>query len=305
MAGLRGELTLREIKNTKAAEASSLNRFDFFPTAHMSYPVSKKADVTASYSRRINRPSGRDLDPTPTYYSQYAIRIGNPDLEPEYTNSFELGALKRFGKGRSFLSADLFHRITNNKIDRTAELGEDGVIYYYTDNFDKDYSTGIELTGNLALKEWMILNASTNVYRYRVSGELDGQAIERKSTNWGGRLNATFKPADNSRFQVTAFFRGPSVTAQGESKAMFFSNLSYRHEFFQKKLSATLSWRDPFGTARFERELYGENFVSDFRYEREPRVVYLTLSYKINNFKEKRGNGQRSGGGMDMGGGEF
>lgn len=304
MGGLRGELTLREIMNSKAAEASSLNRFDLFPTAHVSYPLTDKADLTASYSRRINRPSGRDLDPTPSYYNRYTIRFGNPDLKPEYTNSYEIGMLKRFGQGRSFVSADVFRRVTNNKIDRTQKLGEDGVTYLYTDNFDKDYATGVEGTGNLNYNEWLILNASMDVFHYRITGDLDGEAFDRESTNWGGRLNSTFKFAENSRFQVTAFLRGPSVSAQGETKAMFFSNFSYRHEFLDKKLSATISMRDPFGTARFERETTGDNFSSYFRWEREPRVVLLTLSYKINNFKEdRRGNG--GDGGMDMGGGEY
>jgi len=304
MGGLRGELTLREIKNSKADEASTLNRFDFFPTAHTSYPLTEKTDITASYSRRINRPNGRDLDPTPSYYNRYTIRFGNPDLKPEYTNSYEIGMLKRFGEGRSFVSADLFRRVTNNKIDRTERLGEDGVFYLYTDNFDKDYATGMEVTGNLNYNEWLIMNASMNLFHYRITGDLDGESIDRESTNWGGRLNTTFKFAENSRFQITAFFRGPSVSAQGETKAMFFSNFSYRHEFFNKKLSATLSMRDPFGTARFERETIDTNFKNHFRWEREPRVVLLTLSYKINNFKEDRG-GNRGDGGMDMGGGEY
>uniref|UniRef100_UPI003216568C outer membrane beta-barrel family protein n=1 Tax=uncultured Draconibacterium sp. TaxID=1573823 RepID=UPI003216568C len=304
MGGLRGELTLREIKNTKADKPSSLNRFDFFPTAHFSYPLSKKSELTTSYSRRINRPRGWDLDPTPNYYNRYAIRFGNPGLKPEYTNSYEIGLLKRLGEGRSFISADLFRRVTNNKIDRTTEQGENGIFYFYTDNFDKDYATGVEVTGNLAYKKWLMFNASTNVFHYRITGDIDGESIDRESTNWGGRMNTTFKFAENSRFQITAFFRSPSVSAQGESKAMFFSNLSYRHEFLDKKLSATLSFRDPLGTARFERESYSPTFYNSFRWEREPRVVMLTLSYKINNFKEdRRSNGD--GGGMNMEGGEF
>lgn len=305
MGGLRGELTQREIKNTKAEKPSSLNRFDLFPTAHISYPINKKTDITSSYSRRINRPSGRDLDPTPNYYSRYAIRFGNPDLKPEYTNSYEIGMLKRLGEGRSFISADLFRRVTNNKIDRTTVQGDDGIFYYYTDNFDKDYATGVEVTGNLAYKKWLILNASANLFNYRITGDINGESIDRESTNWGGRLNTTFKLAENSRFQVSAFFRGPSVSVQGESKAMFFSNLSYRHEFLDKKLSATLSVRDPLGTARFEREAYDTTFYNSFRWEREPRVVMLTLSYKINNFKEERRTGGNGGGGMNMEGGEF
>lgn len=305
MAGLRGELTIREIKNTNAENVSSLNRFDLFPTAHFSYPLAQTADVTASYSRRINRPSGRDLDPTPNYYNRYTIRFGNPDLKPEYTNSYELGLMKRFGETRSFMSADLFRRVTNNKIDRTQELGDDGIFYLYTDNFDKDYSTGLEVTGNWNYKKWLILNASVNVYNYKITGELNGESIDRESTNWGGRMNTTFKIADNSRFQLNAFFRGKSVSAQGESGAMFFTNISYRQEFMKKKLSATVSVRDPLGTGRFERTSYGDDFESWFRFEREPRVVMLTLSYKINNFKEDRGGNRGGGGDMDMGGGEF
>jgi len=304
MAGLRGELTIREIMNTRAAEASSLNRFDVFPTAHFSYPVHETTELMASYSRRINRPSGRDLDPMPTYYNRYTIRFGNPDLKPEYTNSFEIGAMKRFGNQRSYLSADVFRRVTNNKIDRTETLGDDGVFYLNTDNFDKDYATGVEVTGNLGVQEWLIVNASLSMFNYRITGVLDNVSFDRESTNWSGRMNSTFKFGENSRLQLTGYYRGPSVSAQGESKGMFYSNFSYRHEFFERKLSATLSLRDPFGTAKFERETQAENFNSSFRWEREPRVVMLTLSYKINNFKEERGN--RGGmGGMDMGGGEF
>lgn len=305
MGGLRGELTLREIKNTKTEKPSSLNRFDFFPTAHLSYPLNEKTDVTSSYSRRINRPSGRDLDPTPNYYNRYSIRFGNPDLKPEYTNSYEIGMLKRFGEGRSYVSADLFRRVTNNKIDRTTEQGENGVFYYYTDNFDKDYATGVEVTGNLAYKKWLIFNASANLFNYRITGDLNGESIDRESTNWGGRLNATFKLAENSRFQATAFFRGPSVSAQGDTEAMFFSDFSYRHEFLDKKLSATVSIRDPFGTAKYEGTSYDSTFLNSFRREREPRVVMLTLSYKINNFKDDHGSGGDGGGGMNMDGGEF
>lgn len=305
MAGLRGELTVREILNSNAESSSSLNRFDLFPTAHMSYALSSKTDLTASYSRRISRPSGRDLDPTPNYYDRYTIRYGNPDLKPEYTNSFEIGGIQRFGEGRSYISADLYRRITHNKIDRTETLGDDEVFYLYTDNFDKDYSTGMEFTGNLAYKKWLTLNASVDLYRYRITGELDGEAFDRKSTNWGGRLNSTFKFSDNSRLQLSAYYRGPSVSAQGESKSMFFSNISYRHEFWDNKLSATLKLRDPISAPHFENETYGDSFYTYSRREREARVLSLTLSYKINNFKEERGN-RGEGGDMDMDmGGEY
>lgn len=303
MAGLRSEFTIREIKNTNLDEVSSLNRFDLFPTFHSSYKLGENNEIMASYSRRINRPGGRDLDPNPTYYNRYTIRIGNPNLEPEYTNSYELGVLRRFG--RSYLSLDGFHRITNNKIDRY-ETFEDGIFYLRADNFHQDYATGGEITGNINVTDWLLINASASVYNYRLTGEINGNSIDRESTNWNSRINTTLKFSDNSRLQVNGFYRGPSVSAQGESKAFFYSNVSYRHEFFNRKLSATVSVRDPLGTAKFERESYGSDFNSWFQWKREPRVFMLTLSYRINNFKSESRNGGNGGeGGMEMDGGEF
>ena len=304
MAGLRGELTLRKIDNTNAQAVSELNRFDLFPTVHISYPIGENNEFMSSFSRRINRPGGWDLDPTPNYFNRYTIRFGNADLKPEYTNSYELGYMRRFG--RSYLSLDAFHRVTNNKIDRYSVLGDDGVYSLYTDNFDKDYATGLELTGNVNFAKWLIVNASTSMYRYRITGTLEGASVDRTSTNWTGRVNTTFRFSDNSRMQIQGFFRGPSVSAQGDRDAIIFTNVSYRQDFMKKKLTATVSVRDPFGTARFEGESYGDNFKRWFRWEREPRVVMLTLSYKLNNFKEDRNNGGEGGGGMDMdSGGEF
>ncbi len=303
MAGLRGELTFREIKNTNQGEASELNRFDLFPTFHSSYKIGEKNELMASYSRRINRPNGRDLDPNPNYYNRYTIRIGNPDLEPEYTDSYEVGALKRFG--RSYLSLDGFHRITRNKIDGYQTF-EDGIFYLRSGNFNKDYSTGVELTGNINFTEWLLVNATVSMYNYRLTGEINGNSVDRESTNWNGRMNTTLKFSENSRMQLNGFFRGPSVSPQGESKAMIFTNVSYRHEFFNKKLSATVSVRDPLGTGKFEQESYGPDFKSWFQFKREPRVVMLTLSYRINNFRsESRNGGDGGDGGMDMGDGEF
>ncbi|MDP3433295.1 MAG: outer membrane beta-barrel protein, partial [Bacteroidota bacterium] len=122
-------------------------------------------------------------------------------------------------------------------------------------------------------------------------------------TNYSGRLNTTIKFTPDSRMQLTGFYRGPSVSAQGDQKAMIFTNLSYRQDFMKKKFSATLSVRDILGTAKFEGTSFGDDFKSTFRMQREPRVVMLTLSYKINNYKMDRqapSEQQGEGGGDDM-----
>jgi outer membrane receptor protein involved in Fe transport len=302
MAGLRGELTDREIKSSSNDSAITLNRFDLFPTLHLSYDIGDKNELMASYSRRINRPNGRDLDPVPAYYNRYTVRLGNPGLDPEYTDSYDLGYMLKFG--RSYLSLEAFRRITKNKIERVEILGDDGVIYLTPENIGKDYSTGLELMGNVEFTKWLTVNASVSPYYYRIEGVIDGEPIDRKSNNWSGRMNATFKISDASRLQIQGFYRGPSASAQGETKSMFYSNIAYKQDFLKKKLTATVSIQDPFRTANFARESVSNDFKSYFKWEREPRVVMFTLSYKINNFKSNERGGDSGGGGgnMDMGG---
>jgi outer membrane receptor protein involved in Fe transport len=300
MAGLRGELTDREIKSSSNDSAIALNRFDLFPTLHLSYDLNDKNELMASYSRRINRPGGRDLDPVPAYYNRYTVRIGNPGLDPEYTDSYDLGYMLKFG--RSYLSLEAFRRITKNKIERLENLGDDGIIYLTPENIGKDYSTGLELMGNIEFTKWLTLNASISPYFYRIEGELEGESIDRKSNNLSGRINASFKFSDISRLQIQGFYRGPSTSVQGDTKSMFYSNIAYRQDLLKKKLTATISIQDPFRTANYARESAGSDFKSYFKWEREPRVMMLTLSYKINNFKSSERGGDSGGGNMDMGG---
>ncbi len=284
LVGLRGEYNKRTIEHhSDVNKTYSLDIFDLFPSVHFSYEMASENQIMASYSKRVNRPNGRDLDPFPNYMNQYTIRIGNPNLKPEYTDSYEFSYMRKFGT--SFISLETFYRTTNDLMTRIQEMRDDGIIYMTMDNLNRDYSIGGELMGNLNFTKWLLINTSFSLYNYKIKGQILGQSIDKESTNYSGRVNATVKFSPDSRMQLTGFYRGPSVSAQGDMKGMMFTNLSYRQDFMKKKLSATLSVRDLLGTGKFEGTSYGDGFKSSFRFQREPRVFMLTLSYKINNYK--------------------
>lgn len=287
VAGLRGEYNKREITHYKenVPNTYKLDRFDFFPSLHLSYELADHGQLMTSYSKRINRPDGRDLDPFPSYMNKYTIRSGNPALKPEYTDSYEFSYMKKFGN--SFVSLETFYRTTNNLITRLTKVVDD-ISYMTVDNMNRDYSLGGEIMGNINVTKWLLLNTSFSLYDYKLKGEVLGRSVDKESTNYSGRMNATIKFNPDSRLQLTGFYRGPSVSAQGEQKGMIFTNLSYRQDFMKKKLTATVSVRDLLGTMRMQGTSYGDNFSSTFKMTREPRVLMLTLSYKINNYKMDR-----------------
>src|SRR5690606_24201450 len=70
----------------------------FFPSAFFTYELSESSDVSLSYSRRIQRPRGRMLNPFNNLSSNVNIFVGNPDLDPAYTNAFDLGYIKKWNK---------------------------------------------------------------------------------------------------------------------------------------------------------------------------------------------------------------
>ncbi|MCF8390453.1 MAG: TonB-dependent receptor [Bacteroidales bacterium] len=302
--GLRGEYTNRKVDYLELSEPYKIKRLDFFPTVHLSRSLENNQQLTASYSRRINRPRGMMLEPFITYMNSTTLRQGDPTLEPEYMNSYELGYTKTFGK--SFIAFETYYKNTINKIERVQEVYdiENKISLMTYDNISQDHSLGGELMVNLSYKEWLNVNATSSLYRYWIEGEINGIEIDTRSNNWDMRLNTTFNFSTKTRLQLTGMYMGPSVTAQGTRAAFLFSNVALRHDFFDRKLSATLQVRDIFGTMKHEFTSSSTDFSSYLQMTREPHVVMLSLSYKINNYNQKR---SRSSGSEDseMGGSDI
>jgi len=302
--GLRTEYSNRNLYSQRGDKNYKLDLLDWFPTIHLSQKFKKDYELQGSYSRRLNRPGGFMLEPFPSIMDPYNIRIGNPNLTPEYTGSYEMTLLKRIKA--SFISLEAYYRHTTDLMTRIQTLGEDGIMYHTMDNLNDDYSLGSELMINYEFKPGIRLVASGTLYNYWLKGDVLGESVDQQSTNFDGKLNFDVKLAKNTRMQIMGIYRGPTVSAQGQRDGMFFSNASVKQEFWKNKMSATLQVQDIFGTMKFSGTSSGPNFENQFKFKRESQIVQLTLSYKINNFKNKPSKDGPDASGNDGGGmGEF
>lgn len=284
--GFRTEYTDRSVDNHDDKPAFVIQQFDFFPTVHLSYQLPDNYQVYTSYSRRINRPDQWSLNPFPMIIDPYNIRVGNPKLEPEKIDSYEFGAQKIFAK--SFISFESYYRVTSNRITRVRLLDTAGIIIHTRENVDKDYSLGAELMANLRLVSWFSMNASFNIYHYKLEGSIEGEDVASNSTNWSGRMTASFSIKKSLRIQWMGIYRSKTVTLQGTRKGMFYTNLAVRKDFLKHKLNLTLSARDILGTAQYESTATGEGFHSHSIFRRESPIVLLNIAYVINNYKQKQ-----------------
>ncbi|MFH1313499.1 MAG: TonB-dependent receptor [Candidatus Eisenbacteria bacterium] len=284
--GIRGEYTDRRTELLDQSETFSIDRWDYFPTAHFSYEYSKGHQMLLSYTRRLDRPRSWSLEPFITWWDAYSVRKGNPGLKPEYIDSYELAYQRHFGA--TMLSAEAYYRFTHNKVERVRSVYADNVILHTIENVGTDHTFGTELMVNVDQVKWWSLSLMGNLYDYRVEGTLYGAPFSEGSFNWNVRFNNTFKIGESTRLQVNGMYNSPTASSQGERKGFTTTDAALRQTLLNRNLTATLQVRDVFGTAKFESTSEGPDFYTSVYFDRESPVVTLTLSYNFNNFKPER-----------------
>jgi len=253
--------------------------------------------MMVSYTRRIERPRGWYLEPFETWSDAYNVRVGNPDLKPEYIDSYELGYQSYFGK--NVFSVESYYRITNNKIERVRSVYSRNVTLHSTANVGNDYTFGAELMFNVDLIKWWNVNLMGNIYNYRVEGILNNNSFDRESNSWGARINNTIKFTPSTRMQFNARYNSPVVSSQGEREGFFTADLSIRQDLFDRLLSATLQIRDIFSTSKYNSISEGSDFYFESFRKREAPVVMLNLSFRFNDYEREKNQRQRGENGND------
>ena len=239
-----------------------------------------------SYSKRIHRPRGWELGPFLTWMDAYNVRCGNPQLKPEYTDSYEAGVQTFWGK--NLISIEGFYRKTYNKIERVQSVYSENVILHTVDNVGKDYSMGLEFMVNFNPLRWWSFDLMLNTYNYKIEGQLNGKEFSRKSFNWNSRFINEFKISRKLQAQLMIMYNSKSVSAQGERNGFFVTDLGVKYNVIPGKLFAILQVRDLFGTGEFEYKNYGSGFNTYGHFSREAPILNLTLRYNFNNYREDK-----------------
>ncbi|MCB0752372.1 MAG: TonB-dependent receptor family protein, partial [Ignavibacteriae bacterium] len=301
--GLRTEYTDRLIKLERTNEEFAIDRWDLFPSAHLSFKLDQSNQFMTSYTRRIDRPRGWQLEPFLTWMDPYNVRQGNPALQPEYIDSYELSYQRLFDK--SIFSAELYYRINNNKVEYIQSAYDENVNLQSVANVGKDYSFGSELMINFDPLTFWNINLMGNLYNYQIVGELNQVKFDRESFNWNTRFNNTFNISGSTQIQFNLFYNSPTVSAQGERKGFVMTNLALRQMFLDKQIALTLQVRDLFGTAQHEFTSQSFDFYRYSNYSPESPMVSLNLRFNFNNYKSRERGNRDSGGGEMEGGDDF
>jgi outer membrane receptor protein involved in Fe transport len=285
--GLRAEQTIlkNELSNVNtslvAAEdlTNSQEYLNFFPSVQLAYQVNSNNVIKSTYSRRIDRPGGWRLNPFPDFADSLNVRVGEPNLQPEYINSFELGHM--YQNGAVTLTTNAFYRRINGQVDWIVRV-EDGISYRGPQNLNTADLYGIELINTTQIADWWNLNASYSIFESRIDGTNLDDSFTNRGLSWYAKVTTDISLPLDINLQFTGNYFAPEIEAQGRDLARYYVDGSLQRYFFDKQLTISASFRDLFDTRNFRGENFGPGFEQTFTRKRETQIVLLTASY---NFK--------------------
>lgn len=291
-AGLRAEYVDVQYKvnpEHSTYKSDGYNYIQPFPNLRVAFKINDKNKISAFYNRRVDRPGEVDIRIFPKYDDAEILKVGNPALNPQFTNSFELG-YKTAWKNGYFYSA-LYHRISEGTITRIATIVPGStIIYSIMQNAGKSYNTGVELVFTQDVKKWLTFNLSVNGYDNRI----DDFSVENKypvthtfkaerQQQYSGNIkfNVNFHLRKQFDIQVTSIYLAPDIIPQGKIDQRYSLDIGIKKAIQKGKGEVFLNATDILNTMVIRKEIEGEGFKlmsSDYY---ETQVIRIGYNYKF------------------------
>ncbi len=310
LLGLRMENTRITLDQPTSGDFKKKNYTGLFPTANLSYELSDSENLTFGYNRRLRRPRGFFLNPFPSRSSLTNVFQGNPDLDPTYSDNFDLGYLKRYGK--ITISSSIFYQYAQNVIEFVSrESGEmvyvgaqllpvilRGPVNIATNNI---YGLEFNLNYNPS-KKWRI-NSDLNLNQEKVRGDFMGTNFNSDNFNWSIRVNNKYTLPGKIDWQTNIRYRGPNQSAQSKNKGRISLNTAISKDVLKDKASISFNVNNLFNNANAVGTIETETFLTQRKAQyRGARSYNLSFTYRFNQKKKNPefGNGGNGGGDMDI-----
>lgn len=260
--------------------------FTFYPSAFISYTPGEKNSFNLSYSRRVDRPSFNQVNPVRQLSTPRLTVKGNPELQPQFTNSVEFNYSRKLGKNS--ISGSVFYRMINDEIDQVIEEDPENPehIILTFGNSGKSNSYGIEVSANLKPAHYWDLNANFNLYGQSLNGYLGSSYVEKESTFYRFQANNSFKISNRLKLQLFGIYQGPAETLQFEIDDMYFVNMGARYSFWDDKASLSLNVNDIFKT-QYQEFTTSLPTPQTGKLTNDSRNVYLGFSYRFGGGKNR------------------
>jgi len=271
--GMRAENTDLNTLLVNTNERNNNNFTNWFPSAHTSYKISENISFQAGYSRRIFRPRLWDLNPFFNIRNNFNIRNGNPNLLPEFTDSYETGFI--FIYDPISFNINVFHRYTTEKIERVVTF-DDGVSFFTPQNIGTEKATGLEGNFKYSPHKKIVFNGDALYNVFKREGRFNEQVFDFSADNWNAKLTTKYKLSKTLDTELTMRYESKFQTIQGSRAGFAFANFGFRYKILKKRGVINFSVRDIFASRVREVTIDQEDY---YTYSRRQRGRFITFGF--------------------------
>ncbi|QOI96508.1 MAG: TonB-dependent receptor [Flammeovirgaceae bacterium] len=260
-----------------------------FPNLRLAYKANGNNTFSIFYNRRVDRPNEVDIRIFPKYDDVEIIKVGNPGLRPQFTNSFELGYKSSWSNG--YLYSALYHKRMESTITRIGSIVPGStLIYNIFQNAGDSYSTGLELIVSHNIGKWATFNFNVNGYQNVIEAftvvnkypeENTFSAEKQKAFSGSLKLNGLFHLNGNYDLQFNTVYMAPDVVPQGKTYSRFYVDFGIKKAVQQGKGEIYLNATDIANTLRIKREVDGDGFRYVSTDYFETQVVRIGYTFKF------------------------
>ncbi len=273
--GLRLENTDLNTLLVNTNKSNNQNYTNLFPSAHTSYKLTEAFSLQAGYSRRVFRPRLWDLNPFFNIRNNFSIRTGNPDLQPEFSDSYEIASIYIIGK--TSLNFSVYYRYTTDVVERISTF-ENNVNTFKPINIGTNRATGLEFNAKYSPKKWLSFNGDINYNYFNRAGTFETTNFDFKASRWSTKWTSKLKLPLKIDFEITGHYRSKYKTVQGQNSANLFADLGLRKKILKGKGVLNFSVRDIFASRFRESETLQDDFYV-YSYRQRGRFITLGFSY--------------------------
>lgn len=291
-AGLRFEYVKVQYDVNPNHNTYTSDGYDYarpFPNLRFAYKLGNNNKISVFYNRRVDRPNEVDIRIFPKYDEPELLKVGNPTLRPQFTNTIELGHKLNWTSGNVFTA--VYHKMIDATITRIAtQVPGSKILYNIFQNAGKSYQTGSEIFLQQTFTPWYSFNANTAVYQNRINAftitnEYPVPTIytmlEESITSGNLKLNNIFKLKGQTQVQVAGVYLAKDIIPQGTISSRFSVDLGVKKQIQKGKGELFLNGSDIFNTLKTKRNILGNGFSYNSTDYLETQVFRLGYSYKF------------------------
>ncbi len=280
------------LENIYYDQSDAYDYFEVYPNVRATFKLSPTNSIAAYYNNRVDRPGEPELRIFPKYDDPELLKVGNPYLRPQFTETLEVSFEHLWNSGSTILSA--YHRNIKDPFTRIFAIDPTNADYDIVNkiyqNVGSGTNSGIELIFSQDVNAAWELNGSLNWYKSIIDADqvtllfpvVRPFIVERSEADtWDASVNSSRTFGNGMQLQVSLSYYGDKVIAQGTQDARSSVDIGFTMPVLDAKGELLLTVTDLFNDFGVKQNITGAGFNAIYENYYETQVVSVGLNYQF------------------------